>query len=388
MGRDRADAAGDQRRRSRRPGRSDGRASTGTSGDRLASPCNHHRPPTTPSTRCTMTRPSSSHIAHTSPRRGRDAATTRTRAPSGTARPIELPIVSIHNVPASARRRNRRVIVSGGVVPSDMSDRPAVWSKPHASSRPASRSGRRAVRRRRSRWAAIDGAVRGLRRVRRRNLATTPAAIRSARRPSFPIALPICRTPDRRVARRRRRRVPQHVQASPRDVEATTSTSVGRPTIRRHRTGSEPASDGTDRHPHPIRPSISPRRFGAASNTCWRRARRTRSAHAARGVDQRMATSCWSRSAARGRQVDAGVRGIQTRWSVLTDDLTFITTDGDQLLAWGLQKPLNIPGDLLGADDQRRRRDRCDRRTTRATVSECHSAVDQPRCRTCAAACS
>lgn len=38
-------------------------------------------------------------------------------------------------------------------------------------------------------------------------------------------------------------------------------------------------------------------------------------------------------------------------WTVLSDDLTFLTMDGNQLVAWGLPKPLNIPGDLIGADD-------------------------------------
>jgi hypothetical protein len=41
----------------------------------------------------------------------------------------------------------------------------------------------------------------------------------------------------------------------------------------------------------------------------------------------------------------------QRGWSVLTDDLTFIATDDDRLLAWGLQKPLNIPRNLLGGDE-------------------------------------
>jgi hypothetical protein len=41
----------------------------------------------------------------------------------------------------------------------------------------------------------------------------------------------------------------------------------------------------------------------------------------------------------------------QRGWSVLTDDLTFVTIDDGRLLAWGLPKPLNIPRDLLD-DDQ------------------------------------
>jgi hypothetical protein len=38
-------------------------------------------------------------------------------------------------------------------------------------------------------------------------------------------------------------------------------------------------------------------------------------------------------------------------WTVLSDDLTFVASDGDHLVAWGLPKSLNIPGDLIG-DDQ------------------------------------
>ncbi len=36
-------------------------------------------------------------------------------------------------------------------------------------------------------------------------------------------------------------------------------------------------------------------------------------------------------------------------WSVLSDDLTFVTNTGDRLLAWGLPKPLNVPIDLIGS---------------------------------------
>jgi hypothetical protein len=39
-------------------------------------------------------------------------------------------------------------------------------------------------------------------------------------------------------------------------------------------------------------------------------------------------------------------------WTVLSDDLTFLIHDGDHLVAWGLPKPLNIPGDLIRGDDQ------------------------------------
>ncbi|HEX4983477.1 MAG TPA: hypothetical protein VFV63_17355 [Ilumatobacteraceae bacterium] len=45
----------------------------------------------------------------------------------------------------------------------------------------------------------------------------------------------------------------------------------------------------------------------------------------------------------------ASLRG----WSVLSDDLTFVTTDPDDtenVLAWGLPKPLNIPGNLIAGD--------------------------------------
>jgi hypothetical protein len=35
-------------------------------------------------------------------------------------------------------------------------------------------------------------------------------------------------------------------------------------------------------------------------------------------------------------------------WSVLSDDLTFVTVEGGQVVASGLPKPLNVPGDLLG----------------------------------------
>ncbi len=42
-------------------------------------------------------------------------------------------------------------------------------------------------------------------------------------------------------------------------------------------------------------------------------------------------------------------------WTVLSDDLTFVAGDGgDQLVAWGLPKPLNIPSDLLRDDDHGR----------------------------------
>ena len=37
-------------------------------------------------------------------------------------------------------------------------------------------------------------------------------------------------------------------------------------------------------------------------------------------------------------------------WTVLSDDLTFLAMDGDEVVAWGLPKPLNIPGDLIGAE--------------------------------------
>jgi len=38
-------------------------------------------------------------------------------------------------------------------------------------------------------------------------------------------------------------------------------------------------------------------------------------------------------------------------WTVLSDDLTFIAAHDDHLIAWGLPKSLNIPGDLVGDDD-------------------------------------
>jgi hypothetical protein len=39
-------------------------------------------------------------------------------------------------------------------------------------------------------------------------------------------------------------------------------------------------------------------------------------------------------------------------WSVLSDDLTFLALDVDQMLAWGLPKPINIPGDLIAGGDR------------------------------------
>jgi hypothetical protein len=35
-------------------------------------------------------------------------------------------------------------------------------------------------------------------------------------------------------------------------------------------------------------------------------------------------------------------------WSVLSDDLTFVASRDGGTLAWGLPKPLNVPGDLIG----------------------------------------
>ena len=243
------------------------------------------------------------HRPHLAAAWPRTAATTRTRAPSGTARPIELPIVSIHNVPASARRRSRRVIVSGGVVPSDMSDRPAVWSKPHASSRPPGRSGRRVVGRRRSAVGRDRRPVRGLRRFltvsrirhRLRLCEFDSTTARASRSPSRSV---IHR--DRCVARRRRRGVSERFRRRRETSTATTSTSVGR--RRRRRT-----SIRTRRPGH----SIWRRRFAAASNTSWptrspstagTRCTRHRSGHGDHVV------VALGRHG--GRQVDAGVRGV------------------------------------------------------------------------------
>jgi hypothetical protein len=39
-------------------------------------------------------------------------------------------------------------------------------------------------------------------------------------------------------------------------------------------------------------------------------------------------------------------------WSVLSDDLTFVAHGIDELLAWGLPKPINIPGDLIAGGDR------------------------------------
>jgi hypothetical protein len=41
----------------------------------------------------------------------------------------------------------------------------------------------------------------------------------------------------------------------------------------------------------------------------------------------------------------------QRGWSVLTDDLTFVTSDDGGVLAWGLRKRLNIPRNLVSGDD-------------------------------------
>jgi hypothetical protein len=41
----------------------------------------------------------------------------------------------------------------------------------------------------------------------------------------------------------------------------------------------------------------------------------------------------------------------QRGWSVLTDDLTFILSGIEGVLAWGLRKRLNIPRDLVAGDD-------------------------------------
>ena len=125
-----------------------------------------------------------------------------------------------------------------------------------------------------------------------------PATARASRTPARSVV-----HRDRRVAGRRRRRLSQRVRASPRDVVATTSTSVGRPDEcgpvgpRRHggiRSGIR-SRDGF--------PTQRPTRVG-------RRARRTRSAHAARGVDQRR-RHVRRRARRHGRrQVDAGLRSI------------------------------------------------------------------------------
>ena len=287
-----------------------------------------------------MTRPSSSHIAHTSPRRGRDAATTRTRAPAGTARPIELPTVSIHNVPASARRRSRRVIVSGEVVPSDMSDRLAVWSKPHASSRPSGRSGhgaRRPTTRRGGKRSTPCSRVAPSRPDRH-----SSACNSLGDRLSSPTALPICRTPASTCGSAATARRVGAFPASPRDVKATTSASVGRrPRAASVRSGTRPG------------PSIWRRRSAAASNTCWR----TRSPSTA-------GTRCTRRRSVTANTCVVAVGGTgagkstlayaasRHEWTVLSDDLTFVAGDGgDQLVAWGLPKPLNIPGDLMRGDD-------------------------------------
>ena len=155
---------GDRRPRPRRPGRSDGRARRA---DRVIG---WRRPATTidrrrrPSTRCTMTRPPSSHIAQTSPRRGRAAATTLYPGAVGD-RPAHRAADRVDpqrpRLGAAAQQacdRGGWCGAIGHVVPL------AVWSKPHATSRPSGRSGRRAVGRRRAAMGSDRGAVRRLHR--------------------------------------------------------------------------------------------------------------------------------------------------------------------------------------------------------------------------------
>jgi hypothetical protein len=38
-------------------------------------------------------------------------------------------------------------------------------------------------------------------------------------------------------------------------------------------------------------------------------------------------------------------------WPVLSDDLTFVASADDRILAWGLPKPLNVPGDLISGGE-------------------------------------
>ena len=86
---------------------------TGRSACPVASPSNTNCPRRRPRQRCTTTAPASLQNAHTCPRRGRCASTTRTSLPGRIVRPIEMPEMSSQSGFDAAVRRSAEAICSG-----------------------------------------------------------------------------------------------------------------------------------------------------------------------------------------------------------------------------------------------------------------------------------
>ena len=154
------------------------------------------------------------------------------------------------------------------------------------------------------RWEAVDALFAGC--ADSSQIPRRPPAIRSATAdaPRSPSDAVVHR--DRRLARRRRRGLPERGRCCRTDVTATTSSSVGRRTVhRRPIRHSRPGPGSRVRSGDGVPPQRSTR--------AGRRPRRARPARAARSIDPLRRSRRRRPRGHRRREIDAGVRGIPTR---------------------------------------------------------------------------